>query len=352
MNYGLPYTGSKNRLAEKIIEHFPEADTLVDVFFGGGAITHCAIVNNKFKNYIANDIRTTPQFFKECLEGKHSNDPKWISAEDFKNSSRDDWVVRLCWSFSNSCNTYLYGKTNEIYKKAFHYAICFDDFSLLEEIYLEFVCDKVKEHLKGIPTESWNERRIAAMHAVKELMKLHPDKLTRKDFGCSNDKACNLQQHLERISRLQSLENISRLSNLENLHYINNITHLERINRVRNIDCATNTFASDNITTYSLDYRLLTDIIPDNSVVYLDPPYKGTFDYSENNSGAMKNTSLFNTEEFLDWAYEIGKKHPTFISEYNIDDNRFTLVDSWTKFCSAAGNGTRRHTTEKLYTVK
>lgn len=65
-SYGLPYTGSKNRLAEKIIRHLPEADTLVDVFFGGGAITHCAMVHNKFKSYIANDIRTTPQFFKEC----------------------------------------------------------------------------------------------------------------------------------------------------------------------------------------------------------------------------------------------------------------------------------------------
>lgn len=94
-SYGLPYTGSKNRLAEKIAAHFPEADTLVDVFFGGGAITHCAMVHNKFKNYIANDIRTTPQFFKECLEGKHSNDLRWISSDDFIKSSRDDWFVRL-----------------------------------------------------------------------------------------------------------------------------------------------------------------------------------------------------------------------------------------------------------------
>lgn len=343
MNYGLPYTGSKNKLAEKIIKHFPKADTLVDVFFGGGAITHCAIVNNKFKNYIANDIRTTPQFFVECLKGKYSNDLRWVSLEDFKNSSRDDWFVRLLWSFSNICNTYIYGKANEICKKAFHYAICFDDFSLLEGIYPQYVCDKIKEHLKDIPVESWNERRLAAMHAVRELIKMHPTELTRKDFGCCDDISGNLQQHLERISRLQSLER---------LKCIDTITHLTRINRIRNIDCSTNTFTTDNIITYNLDYHKLTDIIPDNSVVYLDPPYKGTFDYSENNSGAMKNTGLFNAEEFLDWAYEIGKKHPTFISEYNIEDDRFTLVDSWDKFCTAGGAGAHRHTVEKLYTVK
>lgn len=111
-SYGLPYTGSKNRLAEKIVCHFPEADILVDVFFGGGAVTHCAMVHSKFKNYIANDIRTTPQFFKECAEGKYSNDLRWISSDDFAKSSRDDWFVRLIWSFSNNCNTYIYGKKN------------------------------------------------------------------------------------------------------------------------------------------------------------------------------------------------------------------------------------------------
>ena len=333
--YGLPYTGSKNRLAEKIIKHFPEADTLIDVFFGGGAITHCAMAHNKFKNYIANDIRTTPQFFKECIDGKYSNDLRWISSEDFRNSSRDDWFVRLLWSFSNNCNIYLYGKTTEICKKALHYAICFNDFSLLEDVYLKFVCDKAKDHLKGIPVESWNERRLAAMHAVRELIETHPTELTRKDFGCCNDAGGNRQQHLERMYRMEHLMGNLRLE------------HLERLNKASDLNGD-----ASNLQCYNLDYRLLTDIIPDNSVVYLDPPYKGTFDYSENNSGAMKNTSLFNTEEFLDWAYEIGKKHPTFISEYNIDDDRFALVDSWDKFCSAAGAGTRRHTTEKLYTVK
>lgn len=335
-SYGLPYTGSKNRLAEKIIRHLPEADTLVDVFFGGGAITHCAMVHGKFKNYIANDIRTTPQFFKECLEGKHSNDLRWISADDFAKSSRDDWFVRLIWSFSNNCNTYIYGKKIEAYKKAFHYAICFDDFNLLEELYCDFVCDKVKEHLEGIPVESWNDRRLAAMHAVKELMALRPNELTRSNFGCSTDTGSNLQQHLENTYRINNLMHSSR------------IQHLERLNRASDLNVSAN-----NLHCYNLDYHLLTDVLPDNAVVYLDPPYKGTFDYSENTSGGRAlNTGSFNTEEFLDWAYNIGQKYPTFISEYNIDDNRFTLVDEWGRFCSASGAGKRSHVSEKLYTVK
>lgn len=227
-------------------------------------------------------------------------------------------------------------KKNEAYKKAFHYAICFNDFSLLEELYCDFVCNKVKEHLEGIPVESWNDRRLAAMHAVKELMALRPNELTRKDFGCSTDTGCNIQQHLERVYRINNLIQCARL------------LHLERLNRSSDLNVSTH-----NLHCYNLDYHMLTDIIPDNSVVYLDPPYKGTFDYSENTSGGcMLNTGCFNTEEFLDWAYDIGKRYPTFISEYNIEDDRFILVDDWARFCSASGSGKRSHVSEKLYTVK
>lgn len=297
MKYGLPYTGSKNTIAEKIIKHFPEADTLVDVFFGGGAITHCAIVNNKFKNYIANDIRTTPQFFKECIEGKYSNDLRWVSAEDFKNSSRDDWFIRLLWSFSNICNTYMYSKKIEPYKKALHYAVCFNDFSLIKEIFGSEFANRLKVELSAIPIEQLNSRRLKAQRIIGNKVK----------ENSNND------------SSFQSLNGLTRLQNLE------------RLNRVRDLSSSiSNTFSTDVITIYNLDYRLLNEHITNNSVVYLDPPYKGTFDYSKSNSGITKSVT-----EFLDWAYEIGKKYPTFISEYNIEDSRFKLVDSWGKLCSA-----------------
>ena len=174
------------------------------------------------------------------------------------------------------------------------------------------------------------------MHAVKELIALRPNELTRNSFGCSTDTGNNLQQHLERMYRIDNLMRVSRMQ------------HLERLDRTPDLNVGIH-----NLHCYNLDYRLLADIIPDNSVVYLDPPYKGTFDYSENTSGSRtSNTGCFNTEEFLDWVYEIGRKYPTFISEYNIDDDRFTLVDEWGRFCSASGAGKRRHVSEKLYTVK
>lgn len=314
MRYGLPYTGSKNAIAEKIIEHFPEADTLVDVFFGGGAITHCAMIHNKFKNYITNDIRTTPQFFKDCADGKYSNNLRWISSEDFRNSSRDDWFVRLLWSFSNNCNNYMYSRNTEPYKKAFHYAICFNDISFIKEIYGSEFANRLEIELTATPIEQLNSRRFKAQRFISKQA---------KEYSYDN-----------------SLQNLNGLARLQNL---------ERLNRIKDIDKSISN--ADNLKPYNLDYRLLTDLIPDNSVVYLDPPYKSTFDYSENNPCANKAVALFNTEEFLEWAYSIGKTHPTFISEYNIEDSRFKLVDSWGKLCSAAYGKGAEHVVEKLYTV-
>lgn len=56
MRYGLPYKGSKNSIAEWIVDNLPPADTFVDLFFGGGAVTHRAMLTGKYKHFIINDI--------------------------------------------------------------------------------------------------------------------------------------------------------------------------------------------------------------------------------------------------------------------------------------------------------
>ena len=56
MRYGLPYKGSKNSIARWIIDSLPPADTFVDLFFGGGAVTHAALLSGKYQHFIANDI--------------------------------------------------------------------------------------------------------------------------------------------------------------------------------------------------------------------------------------------------------------------------------------------------------
>ena len=50
--YGLPYMGSKSTIAEWVISHLPKADTLVDAFAGGCALTHAAMRSRKFNRII------------------------------------------------------------------------------------------------------------------------------------------------------------------------------------------------------------------------------------------------------------------------------------------------------------
>lgn len=45
MRYGVPYQGSKNKIAELVVEHLPSGHTLVDLFAGGCAVTHAALLS-------------------------------------------------------------------------------------------------------------------------------------------------------------------------------------------------------------------------------------------------------------------------------------------------------------------
>ena len=60
-NFGIGYQGSKNRLAKEIISFLPSADYFVDLFAGGCAITHAALLSGKYKKVITNDIDEAKQ---------------------------------------------------------------------------------------------------------------------------------------------------------------------------------------------------------------------------------------------------------------------------------------------------
>ena len=46
MNYGLPYKGSKAKIADRILNLMPSAGTFYDLFAGGMAVTHAAMLRN------------------------------------------------------------------------------------------------------------------------------------------------------------------------------------------------------------------------------------------------------------------------------------------------------------------
>lgn len=135
MKYGLPYKGSKNKLAERIVRLLPRRTNLVDMFCGGCAVSHAALLMGKFEHIYINDINwMCPTLFMDALQGKYANDTRWISREDFFRLRDTDPYVAMVWSFGNNMRDYLYSKEIEPLKKAIHYALFFSDYSLAKAL--------------------------------------------------------------------------------------------------------------------------------------------------------------------------------------------------------------------------
>lgn len=130
MNYGMPYKGSKNKIAKWVLDRLPDGDVFVDLFGGGGAITHAAALSGKYNRIIYNDIDPlVSKAFKTAVNGGFRNERRWISREDFFRLKDTDFYVVMCFSFGNGLKDYAYSKEVEPWKKALHYARIFGDLS-------------------------------------------------------------------------------------------------------------------------------------------------------------------------------------------------------------------------------
>ena len=288
MNYGLPYKGSKNKLAPKIFELFPQKKNFYDLFCGGCAMTHYGMLHNKFEKFIINDINPMcPTLFVDAINGKFKNETRWISREDFLNSNEP--YVKYCWSFGNSLRNYLYGEEIEPYKKACHYAIVFDDFSLIKELCPE-VYGVTKEALNGI--KNIKKRRLAfGPSVIKELKRLGDWDLVQNNplYKSAHWRSGKLDGKNNDLQSLQSLERLERLQSLESLQ------SLERLEQ------------------FSTDYQNVE--IYKDSVIYCDIPYEGTDDY---------NGIDFDFERFYSWCEK--QTEPVFISSYKMPEDRFVCI--------------------------
>lgn len=127
--YGLPYVGSKQRYAERILNLLPEADTLVDIFGGGAAITDCALASGKFRHVVYNEKNALMcKAVDMAVNGKFPYKPRWVSREEFHATKTTDPYAALCYSFSCILDSYIYGKDKEEGKRAvFRLIYDFDD---------------------------------------------------------------------------------------------------------------------------------------------------------------------------------------------------------------------------------
>lgn len=117
--YGIGYQGSKNKVAEWVVSNLPPATRLYDLFAGGCAITHCAMMQGKYKEIVCNDVTDSAIFFYDALNGKYNDRVnEWVSRADFERLKSIDPCIRICWSFGHDQKSYLFAKEKEPYMKA------------------------------------------------------------------------------------------------------------------------------------------------------------------------------------------------------------------------------------------
>ena len=231
--------GSKRRLSCEIADHIlmahPNTKYVWDLFGGGGAISFEFLQRRQIERVVYNELNTgvvallkkirddgvTPEFYK------------WVDRDTFnKHKNDDDWFGGLCkvvWSFGNNQRGYLFGKHIEDLKRQAH----------------ECVVNGAPFELDGISFNNLqgntiNERRLRFRSILTANKK-------RFDF-----------------ERLQRLEQLQRLERLERLEQLKQLQQLERL---------------DIFNQSAFDVVIDTPI--EETIIYLDPPYKGTEKYQE-----------------------------------------------------------------------
>ena len=248
----IPYMGSKNSIAiqlfKRMLDLKPEAKYFVDLFGGGGAMAFTAhqiglkVIYNEKQTILVNFIQYIFDRIKSGERSKFGIFPeefyKFIDREEFLRVKNEDSIyaqfVRICYSFGNNQKNYLFGEIESL-KKLGHNIVIYQCEDSLKEFNRVTNSSFVLSNKK-----TWNERRLDFMRQFSRERR---------------DKKEELLQQLERLERLQQLERLEQLQQLQQI---------------------------DNIQLFNLDYKdVIINTPPEETIVYLDPPYRGTGKYLE-----------------------------------------------------------------------
>ena len=385
--YGIPYKGSKNGIARKIVSFLPSADVLIDICAGGCAITHAALeicegLAPKWERIIANDICEMPlKLFKDAICGEYADEKRWIDRETFQKLKDVDPYVRYCWSFGNNGTDYLYARQVEPWKKALHYARVFGDTSLLQNMgidgdgsradvltheaeykdkyirwwlshqkYSPAELDELIKNVKADVERDEEELRAYLLKALKtsgltqaEVQRRLGTQMAGRYFGRSQWEfpTQEMYQRMQEFmplpddynelvglyrlrQRLQSLQSLQSLESLQRLQRLQSLESLQRLQSLESLEISFERY--ENVK------------IPENSVIYADIPYQDT------DCGSYEG---FDHESFFNWAAE--QKTPVFISSYKVEDERFTCVFECDKRSLNNKKGSGKLMKERIY---
>ena len=174
--YGMPWQGSKSRIAEWVIGLLPPSHTLVDLFAGGGAITHCALLSGKWERIIANDMTDSMMVFMDAAHGEFDGYATVATREDFMTS--EDTALQILYSFGNNRSEYLWSDELESFKVP---------------------------AARMLTAPSLHERRLAYRDFCRKFL----------EFVNEGADGSMRLQPLERLQNMQNLEALERLEALQ-----------------------------------------------------------------------------------------------------------------------------------------
>lgn len=290
-NYGLPYKGSKNSIAERIVQYLPKGGRFLDACCGGGAISHAAYLSGRYASVTGYDINKSIITLLDAVMVKggqidYENFPLitkeefYAAKERWDDGNLHDAVVRYVASFGFNGQDYLWGQ---------------------DKFQVKYLMQQVVSH----PTKF--QRR----EALRDLMNfLNAAKIP---YGTTEFK---------------------------NLAHIEQVQNLQRIKMVEDeMECA-----RDAIGT-SLEFRVssMFDInFEAYDVIYFDPPYKSAqtrynhLDFSQVMFKAL-----------LTALRQVGKT--VFVSEYeNPDPENFIEVANFKKQSTQSAQ-VNKVVTERLF---
>lgn len=284
--YGLPYKGSKNKIAQKIIQNIPASTHFYDLFGGGAAIAHCALLSGKFTHVHYNDLsEIVYNYVHDCIFNDISIDKKssWISRDDFNRLKNDNPYIRYIWSFGNNGLDYMYGYNVEDFKRKLHNYVYHGDIELF-----------------------------------------------------SDDNARLSEHDIEYAKTIQTIE--KRYAYIRNKIHTNDTRCIDYERQI-SFDEFRNSILSEKTHLFTMSNNSYDEVnIQSNSVIYCDIPYV--------NTRTTQYQSSFDYQRFYDWCRR--NDNIIFISEYVMPKD-FICISEIDKFCAVNRSDKRETTTEKLF---
>ena len=137
MSLGIPYMGSKRKLAGDILKVITSRHSNITDFYdlcgGGGSVSFTAVKDYRF-NVHYNELNKHIYSLVKYLRENKTLEPKfyeWVTREEFfkqvgRSNEDADWYsgfVMSYWSFGNKQSSYIYGSDIQEFKRLAHEVI-------------------------------------------------------------------------------------------------------------------------------------------------------------------------------------------------------------------------------------